>query len=131
MCPPAFAPRLFLGLVAFLLLAACSAEAPAPAAAPTDEEGARTPPEVATTWRGEGSDLRVSVWEMHCPGCEIEVEQALDEVPGIETVRANWETSEVRIELAEGFSRDEVIARIREAVHANGRLILGEDPVER
>lgn len=127
----ALAPHLLLGLLAVLLLAACSAETPSPAAAPADEEGARTPPAVTTAWRGEGKDLRVSVWEMHCPGCEIEVEQVLEPIEGVAAVRANWETSEVRIEVADGFPREEVIARIREAVHENGRLILGEDAVER
>lgn len=135
----AFAPRLLVGLLVgllpVLLLAACGAEAPlpaaAPAAAPAKEEGARVPPTVTTAWRGEGTDLRVSVWEMHCPGCEIEVEQVLEPIPGVAAVRASWETSEVRIDVAEGTPREEVIARIREAVHENGRLILGEDPVER
>ena len=123
--------RLLLGLLAGALLAACSGETNAPAPAPVDEEVGRQPPTVTTAWRGDDDRILVSVWEMHCPGCEIEVEQVIEPIQGVAAVRANWETSEVRIDLAEGTPRDEAIARIREAVHENGRLILGEDPVER
>jgi len=123
--------RLLLGLLAGALLAACSGETGSPAPAPVDEEMGRQPPVITTPWRGDDDRILVSVWEMHCPGCEIEVEQALEPIQGVAAVRANWETSEVRVDLAEGTPRDDVIARIREAVHGNGRLILGEDPVER
>ena len=129
-----------LGLLALLgplLLAGCGGETPTvvPSAGPppsTDDapaDAARRPPTVDTPWRGEGRELRVSVWEMHCAGCELEVEEVLKAVPGVADARAYWETSEVVIQLEETTPRDDVIAGIREAVHANERIVLGEDAV--
>jgi copper chaperone CopZ len=71
--------------------------------------------------------VEVSVWEMHCQGCELEVEGAIGAVDGVAQVRADHESAVVRIELADAARREAVIPRIRDAIHANGRQVIGED----
>ena len=80
-------------------------------------------------WRGEGATVEVTVHDMHCPGCELEVEQALGGVAGVEDVTARWQDNRVTVELADPASREQAIQALREAIHANGRQVVGEDEI--
>jgi copper chaperone CopZ len=90
-------------------------------------EEPRTPPEVTQAWRGSGAEIELSVWEMHCAGCQSAVKESLAAIEGVTSVEADWKTSVVRVRIADPSLRDAAIARIREAVHAGDRRVLGED----
>src|SRR5262245_57826943 len=66
------------------------------AAAP---EAERKPPVVKAAWRGSGDTLELSVWEMHCGGCALLVEEGLATLPGVKAVNADWESSVVKVTL--------------------------------
>jgi copper chaperone CopZ len=84
------------------------------------DEGAeakpRTPPVVKVAWRGEGANLELSVWEMHCGGCAAKVQEAFAAVPGVKSVEADNETSLVKVTLVDATQRDAVIARLPAAL---------------
>ncbi|MHC5009913.1 MAG: heavy-metal-associated domain-containing protein [Planctomycetota bacterium] len=128
--------------LALLLLTACGeAEDPPrtpsgePRATPTEPAAAERPeaptrpPEVTQVWRGEGDVIKVSVWELHCGGCEMSVENALGEIAGVEEVKADRMTATVTLRVSDPSRREDLIARIRDALHENERQIIGEDEI--
>jgi len=106
-------------------------EAPSPtelleqAQAGTEKEHAL--PTVQVAWRGEGDRIEVSIWEMHCDGCALDVTDAIEAIEGVETAEADWFSSEVVVHLTDASQRDAVIGSIRKAVHEQERIIVGED----
>ena len=99
-----------------------------PAAAERPEAPTR-PPDVTQVWRGEGDVIEVSVWELHCGGCEMSVENVLGEIAGVEEVSADRMTATVTLRVADPSRRESLIALIREALHGNDRQIIGEDEI--
>jgi copper chaperone CopZ len=65
---------------------------------------------------------------MHCAGCEIEIEKALEVVPGVREVHADHESGLVRVTLDDAASREALVGAVREALHGVGRSIDGEAP---
>lgn len=96
------------------------------AAVEAEPEAARTPPEVKVAWRGEGARLELSVWEMHCQGCAMRVEEALKALPGVSAVEASWSDSKVSVTLADASGRAAAIEKIRAALKAEEFRVLGE-----
>lgn len=86
--------------------------------APVAEEGARKPPVVSKAWRGSGATLELSVWEMHCMGCAGQIQDAFAGLPGVKSAEADYESSVVKVTLADAAQRDAVIARIPAALKA-------------
>jgi copper chaperone CopZ len=84
---------------------------------------------VEQAWRGEGNVVEVTVWEMMCQGCEMAVEEAAEAVDGVVAAEAKHETSLLRVKIADPTRREAVIAALRDALHENGRQIVGEDPI--
>ena len=70
------------------------------------------PPAVTVAWRGSGEVIELSVWEMHCPGCEALVEDGFKAVAGVKGVEADFETSVVKVTLADAKERETVIAKL-------------------
>ena len=99
-------------LLAASLLGACGGE-PAP-----------VPP-----WRGEGNLIEVTVHDLHCDGCEVNVEGELALVEGVESVTADHETDLVLVILEAEADRVQSIPVIRNAIHEAGMLIVGEDAI--
>lgn len=85
--------------------------------------------DTAEPWRGEGATIEITVHDMHCSGCELEVETALEQVPGVQAVTARWEDNRVTVTLADAVSRETAIQALREAIHRNGRQVVGEDAI--
>ena len=79
------------------------------AAAPAAE---RKPPVVKVAWRGSGDTIELSVWEMHCGGCALLVEEGFAAVAGVKSVTADHETSVVKVTLTDAAQRDAVIAKL-------------------
>ena len=77
-----------------------------------EDEKPPAPPEVKVAWRGEGANLELSVWHMHCGGCAAKVEQAFAAVPGVKRVEADNETSLVKVTLVDATKREAVIAQL-------------------
>lgn len=81
-------------------------------------------------WRGEGRLVEVTVDDIHCQGCEKEIEDALAVVEGVETVRADEVSKLVLVELEPESDRHAVIPALRDAIHGIGKKIVGEDAVD-
>ena len=100
--------------------------APAPAATPAaakagapvveEEAPKHVKPEVAVAYRGTGMDIELSVWELHCGGCAAQVEEAFAAVPGVLTVSADYESSLVKVTVADAAKRADVIAALPKAL---------------
>lgn len=130
--------RVALPLPLLLALAACGddgygtrqPETPAatePAAAsPEAEPPARTPPTVTAAWRGEGTTLELSVWEMRCGGCEKKVEDALGALEGVTAVTATAKDSRVVLTLAKPEAREALKPLIRSTLAHHDFRIVGE-----
>lgn len=103
----------FVPLLFALLLGACGTE-PAPVPA----------------WRGEGNLVEVTLDDIHCAGCEKEIEDGLLAVEGVTTVRADHVTKLVLVMLETGADRQAAIPALREAIHDTGRKVVGEDSLE-
>lgn len=88
--------------------------------------GRSSPPPPA--WRGAGAEVEVTVQTMHCAGCEAEVERTLGAIEGVREVVADHQTGLVRIHLSDAGLRETAIPRIRDAIHADKRIVVGEDP---
>ncbi len=99
-------------LPALLVLAACGAD-PAP-----------LPP-----WRGEGKYVEVTVHDLHCAGCEKNVEDHIGFVEGVESVTSSHEEDLVLVTLEDGGRRDAVIPDLREAIHEAGFKVVGADEI--
>lgn len=102
------------------------AAASAPAAPAEAAEAEPTPPVVKVAWRGTGTTLELSVWQMHCAGCEMDVEEALKGLAGVRQVKADHATSTVTVEMTDAARRDALIASVRTALQATRFRILGE-----
>jgi len=99
-------------LPAVLLLAACDAD-PAPA-----------PP-----WRGEGKYVEVEVHDLHCAGCEKNVEDHIGVVEGVAAVTSSHEEDLVLVTLEDAEGREAIIPSLREAIHEAGFKVVGEDEI--
>ena len=86
----------------------------------------RTPPTVTVAFRGTGTTLELSVWEMHCAGCEKTVEDTLKALPGVADVTADHKESKVTVTLKDAAQRDAMIPQVRTALAATSFKILGE-----
>lgn len=110
--------------------AAAPSAAPGATAAAVDaepEDGApKAPPEVKVAWRGSGDVIELSVWEMHCGGCEATVEESLSALAGVKEVKADHTTALVRVTLAEAGQREALIGRIRSTLKERDFRVLGE-----
>jgi len=80
-------------------------------------------------WRGEGAAIEVTVFELHCPGCEKAVEDEIATVEGVEEVVADHLTGRVCVRLADPALRARTIPALREAIHAAGKQVVGEDEI--
>lgn len=109
-------------LTALLLLAACGRGEPA---AP---EGASGGDEVPA-FRGAGVEVEVTLAGMHCQGCEIEIENAVQALDGVEKARADHESGLVRVWIRDPDAREALIAAVRDAVHTTEYKIVGEDEI--
>ena len=87
------------------------------------------PPFSPETWRGEGAHVEVKIHDMHCEGCERSVKEALGALDEVAAVEADNVTDLVLVTLKGPGGRDAAIARIREALHDQHRLIVGEDEI--
>lgn len=105
---------------------AAAATAPSTAAVDALVEPERKPPQVQVAWRGEGTRLELSVWEMHCEGCELRVEEALKALPGVAAVKASHKDSSVTVTLSDAAQRPALIEKIRATLTAEDFRILGE-----
>jgi copper chaperone CopZ len=106
---------------------AATSPAPAPEPAPApDADAPRTPPTVTAAWRGEGTTLELSVWEMRCGGCEKKVEDTLAALDGVSAVTASAKDSRVVLTLAKAESREALKAQIRSALAHHDFKIVGE-----
>lgn len=104
------------------------AAAPEKDSAPVPEswEDERVRPVVGTPWRGEGTTLELSVWEMRCAGCEKTVEDALGALDGVASVTASAKDSRVVVTLAKAESREPMKPLIRAALAFHDFAVLGE-----
>jgi copper chaperone CopZ len=91
--------------------------------APVEEEP--TPPVVTQAWRGEGTTLELSVWHMHCQGCEKRVEDAIKALPGVKDVSANGTDSKVTVTLEDAAGRETVKPKIVAALAERDFKVLG------
>jgi copper chaperone CopZ len=89
---------------------------------------AEAPPAVAQPWRGAGDTIEVTAWKLDCPGCVKKMKKDLGAIEGVVSVEADEETSGVRVKIADAAKRDEMIAKIRDAIHAQKKKVVGEDP---
>ncbi len=87
-----------------------------------------SPPPVAAAWRGDGGTIEVTAWKLTCPGCAASIRKEIEKVEGVRGVDVDVETSRVTVTIADPARRDQTIPKIREAVHAAGKKVLGEDP---
>lgn len=126
--PRRLPPAVLLLLPALLLLAACGAEAPSAESAAQAQPAAPAQPAVPA-WRGSGEAIEVTVHELHCEGCEMEIEKAISGIEGVEEVEAQHETDLVRVRLADAALRERAISAIRDAIHRTGRQVVGEDEI--
>jgi len=83
----------------------------------------------AAPWRGEGVEIEVTVSPIHCQGCELAIETALGEVEGVRKVKADHLSKKVHVWLDGPDARDAVIAKVRETLHEQERLVVGEDEI--
>jgi copper chaperone CopZ len=111
-------------LGSLLLLAACCDEC---STCNTGSKTRPTPPTVAAAWRGAGDTIELSVWEMTCPGCVKNVETRVSGIEGVVSAKADQETSLLTVKIKDAASRDALVAKIRDAVHAEKKIVLGED----
>lgn len=107
---------------------AAAAPGPAAAVAAVDalEAPPAKPPEVQVAWRGTGDVIELSVWEMHCGGCELKVEESLGALPGVKAVQADHATSVVKVTLADAAQRETLIPKIRTTLKDGEFRVLGE-----
>jgi len=88
-------------------------------------ESAPLPP-----WRGEDNLVEVTLDDIHCGGCEVEIEEALAAVEGVATVEADSVSRLVLVMLKKETDREAAIQALRAAIHGTGRKVVGEDPVD-
>jgi copper chaperone CopZ len=101
----------------------------APVESPDATAAAKVPPTVAVPWRGAGDTVELTVWELYCPGCVKAIETRVGALEGVVSAKATKGSGTLVVKLQDAASRDAVIAKIREAVHAEDKIVLGEDPL--
>lgn len=117
-------------LLALIGLAACGAESDTGSGTSTTEKPGTTtdgdggtetaeadgPPEecptVETTWRGDGTTIEFTAWEMGCSGCESTIQKRLTAIDGVTEVTADHTTATIKVELDDAAKRDAVIEKI-------------------
>ncbi len=120
--PPIATFALFALLGAALAIASCGGN-------PPEQPRVWSPAELDLVWKGAGPTIEVKVHELHCSGCEASARKAVGDVAGVASVEANHETDIVLVHLEDGVDRYGTIPAIRDALHAVGKDIVGEDEI--